>query len=190
MRPGNERVSPRRATPGWLTRLFNPRTDDDARGDGTRGPAPGERVELPRPLTTQRIAADLARRGYKFRVDPDGDVTGTWDGNRFWFLLLGEHDEILQIRGRWAGSLASSSSRLSVLQATNDWNRERIWPKVYARSETHGLTLYSEVSVDFEHGATDDQLAQTVSCGLVTAAQFFASVSALTPPPEISDDAR
>ena len=187
MRPGHDPVSARRARSGWFTRLFNPRTDDDTPGTVDDAAAPVD-VELPRPLTVQRIADDLSRRGYKFRVDNDGDVTGTWDGNRFWFLLLGEHHEILQIRGRWAGNV-QAASRLSVLQATNDWNRERIWPKVYARTETYGLTLYSEVSVDFEHGATDDQLAQTVSCGLVTAAQFFASVAALTPP-EISDDAR
>lgn len=187
MRPGNDRVSSRRAGPGWFARLFNPRTGEKP-ADGPDETGDNSEVELPRPLTSQRIADDLSRRGYKFRVDNDGDVTGTWDGNRFWFLLLGEHDEILQIRGRWAGNL-SVSSRLGVLQATNDWNRERIWPKVYARSESYGLTLYSEVSVDFEHGATNDQLAQTISCGLVTAAQFFASVAALTPP-EISDDAR
>jgi hypothetical protein len=68
-----------------------------------------------------------------------------------------------------------------VLQAVNDWNRERVWPKVYTRAEADGLALYAEVSVDFEHGATDAQLAATVSCGLVTASQFFATVGALTP---------
>ncbi|MFP3713625.1 YbjN domain-containing protein [Puerhibacterium sp. TATVAM-FAB25] len=137
-------------------------------------------VQRPTPLTTERVGDDLARRGYRFRVDADGDVTGTWDGNRFWFLLLGDHREILQVRGRWAG-LVPPSARLAVLQAANDWNRERIWPKVYTREEGGGMALYAEVSVDFEHGATDDQLAATVSCGLVTASQFFATVAALTP---------
>ncbi|PZR55553.1 YbjN domain-containing protein [Xylanimonas oleitrophica] len=139
--------------------------------------------QRPVPLTAQRVGDDLARRGYRFRIDDDGDVTGTWDGNRFWFLLLGDHDEILQVRGRWAGAV-SSRARLAVLQAVNDWNRERIWPKVYVREEDDGLALYAEVSVDFEHGATDDQIAATVSCGLVTAAQFFASVGVLTSDPE------
>lgn len=134
----------------------------------------------PQPLSSERVADDLARRGYRFRVDDDGDVTGTWDGNRFWFLLLGGSGEILQVRGRWAGSIPARA-RLAVLQAVNDWNRERVWPKVYAREEDAGLALYSEVSVDFEHGATDEQLAATVSCGLVTATQFFATVGALSP---------
>ncbi|QAY71858.1 YbjN domain-containing protein [Xylanimonas protaetiae] len=134
----------------------------------------------PAPLTTQRIGDDLTRRGYRFRLDDDGDVTGTWDGNRFWFLLLGDHEEILQVRGRWAGNVPPQT-RLAVLQAVNDWNRERIWPKVYARDEDDGPGLYAEVSVDFEHGATDEQLAATVSCGLVTASQFFGSLAALSP---------
>ncbi|MCL1871478.1 MAG: YbjN domain-containing protein [Promicromonosporaceae bacterium] len=141
---------------------------------GPAGPA-----DVPTPITSQRVGDDLARRGYRFRIDDDGDVTGTWDGNRFWFLTLGDHDEILQVRGRWAGTVPSRT-RLAVLQAANDWNRERIWPKVYTREEDEGLALYAEVSVDFEHGATDDQLAATVSCGLVTATQFFASLSTLT----------
>ncbi|ACZ30280.1 hypothetical protein Xcel_1249 [Xylanimonas cellulosilytica DSM 15894] len=154
----------RRAVPWWLSR----RT---VRPSVVTPPRPV-------PLSTQRIADDLARRGYRFRIDDDGDVTGTWDGHRFWFLLLGAGHEILQVRGRWAGDVPPHT-RLAVLQAVNDWNRERIWPKVYAREEGAGLSLYAEVSVDFEHGATDDQLAATVSCGLVTASQFFGSLGAL-----------
>jgi hypothetical protein len=140
-------------------------------------------TQRPEPMTSQRVGDDLARRGYRFRVDDDGDVTGTWDGNRFWFLLLGDHEEILQVRGRWAGNVPART-RLAVLQAVNDWNRERIWPKVYVREEDDGLAVYAEVSVDFEHGATDNQLAATVSCGLVTASQFFSSLGALTGDPE------
>ena len=172
----------------WLARLLNPRPPAARRPAGaqvrTLANAP---VEKPRPLTTQRVGDDLSRRGYRFRIDDDGDVTGTWDGNRFWFLLLGEHDEILQVRGRWAGALPAAA-RLAVLQAANDWNRERIWPKVYTREEGAGLALYAEVSVDFEHGATEEQLAQTVSCGLVTASQFFSTVASLAPPSDAEAD--
>lgn len=168
----------------WLARLLNPRPPAARRTAGTQTRTlTNVAVDKPRPLTTQRVGDDLSRRGYRFRIDDDGDVTGTWDGNRFWFLLLGEHDEILQVRGRWAGNLPTGA-RLAVLQAANDWNRERIWPKVYTREESSGLALYAEVSVDFEHGATEEQLAQTVSCGLVTASQFFSTVASLAPPPD------
>ena len=166
----------------WLARLLNPRPPVMRRGSGTQTRTLAKiEIEKPSPLSTQRVGNDRSRRGYRFRIDDDGDVTGTWDGNRFWFLLLGEHDEILQVRGRWAGALPPTA-RLAVLQAANDWNRERIWPKVYTREESTGLALYAEVSVDFEHGATDEQLAQTVSCGLVTASQFFSTVASLAPP--------
>lgn len=179
-------MSPARSSGGagrWLARLLNPRPPVVRRGSGTQTRTLAKKVEIekPSPLSTQRVGNDLSRRGYRFRIDDDGDVTGTWDGNRFWFLLLGEHDEILQVRGRWAGALPPTA-RLAVLQAANDWNRERIWPKVYTREESTGLALYAEVSVDFEHGATEEQLAQTVSCGLVTASQFFSTVASLAPP--------
>nr|WP_171783235.1 YbjN domain-containing protein [Isoptericola halotolerans] len=151
-----------------------------ARRRGRAG-QPGIRAEVPTPVTLARVGNDLARRGYRFRTDDDGDITGTWDGNRFWFLLLGDDSEILQVRGRWAGTVPDTA-RAAVLQACNDWNRERIWPKVYTRPEGSGLALYTEVSVDLEHGATDVQLAETVSCGLVTASQFFASVGPLSDP--------
>ncbi len=137
-------------------------------------------AQRPTALTAGRIADDLTRRGYRFRTDDDGDLTGTWDGNRFWFLLLGESKEILQVRGQWAGTV-SPQARLAVLQSVNDWNRERLWPKIYVREEEPGLALYTEVSVDFEHGATDEQLAATVSCGLVTASQFFESLGSMSP---------
>ncbi len=165
-------MSPTRAS--WLARLLfgNRRVKVDA---------PSTVAEAVSPLTMDRVGDHLRRRGYHFRVDEDGDITGTWDGHRFWFLLLGAHHEILQIRGRWSTRLPTTA-RLAVLQAVNDWNRERIWPKVYTREEGDGLTVCSEVSVDFEHGATDAQLGQVLSCGLGTAIQLFQSITAQLPP--------
>lgn len=166
-----------------IGRAVGQRVQGRSVGRGRRTLAPPVR---PLPLSSVRVADDLSRRGYRFRTDGDGDVTGTWDGNRFWFLLLGDHEEILQVRGRWAGTVPDQA-RLPVLQAVNDWNRERVWPKVYTRREGDGLALYAEVSVDFEHGATDEQLAATVSCGLVTASQFFTTVGTLVPGPTDTD---
>lgn len=160
------------ALSGWIQRVFgNPRPK-------TR--APGEVRERATPLTRDRVAAYLLARGYRFVLDDDGDLTGTWDGSRFWFLLLGEHGEILQVRGRWQRTLPTSR-RTSVLLAVNDWNRERIWPKVYVREEDGELALYSEVSVDLEHGVTTDQLAQLVACGLGTGVQMFSVLDELLP---------
>lgn len=136
--------------------------------------------ESPTPLTRERVADYLRSRGYRFLIDDDGDLTGTWDGNRFWFLLLGEHEEILQVRGRWQRQLPLERRR-AVALAVNDWNRDRIWPKVYVREEDGLLALYSEVSADLEEGATDVQIAQLLACGLGTGVQMFSSIEGVIP---------
>ena len=161
------------ALSGWIQRVFgNPRP---------KPARPHEVRERATPLTRDRIATYLLSRGYRFLLDDDGDLTGTWDGSRFWFLLLGERGEILQVRGRWHRTLPTNR-RTAVLLAANDWNRERIWPKVYVREEDGELALYSEVSVDLENGVTSTQLAQLVACGLGTGVQSFASFDQLLPP--------
>lgn len=158
---------------GWISRIFG-----NSRVKLVSTASPDER---PTPLTRDRVAAYLRRRGYKFVVDAEGDLTGTWDDNRFWFLLLGDHEEILQIRGRWHRQLPAEQRRALGL-ALNDWNRERIWPKVYLREEEGELALYSEVSIDLERGVTESQLAQAIACGLGTGVKMFDSLAGLLPP--------
>ena len=162
------------ALTGWISRVFG-----NARPKPPVAPEPVEHTTV---LTRDRIASYLAGRGYRYLVDEDGDLTGMWEGSRFWFLLLGEHHEIVQIRGRWHRTLPVPQ-RSSVLLAANDWNRERIWPKVYVREEDDELALYSEVSVDLEHGVTDTQLAQLLACGLGTGVQMFSALDSLLPGP-------
>ena len=140
----------------------------------------GPAAQQPAPLTRTRISDYLEVRGYRYLLDDDGDLTGTWDGSRFWFLLLGEHEEILQVRGRWQRTVPLER-RGGVALAVNDWNRDRIWPKVYAREEDGVLALYSEVSADLEEGATDDQLAQLIACGLGTGVQLFTAFDEILP---------
>ncbi|HQY33474.1 YbjN domain-containing protein [Actinotalea sp.] len=134
----------------------------------------------PRSLTSERIESYLLGCGYHVDRDEDGDLTGTWDGNRFWFLTLGDEHEILQVRGRWQQTLPESQ-RTAALLVVNDWNRERIWPKTYLRVEDDVVVMYGEVSTDLEHGVTDSQLGQLVSCGLGTSAQLFAALVDLLP---------
>jgi hypothetical protein len=140
----------------------------------------GSALQRTRPLTRERVEAYLVDRGYSVTFDEDGDITGTWDGHRFWFMLVGEEHEVLQVRGRWRRTLPYAR-RTAALLAVNDWNRERIWPKVYLRDEEDGTALYTEVSVDLEHGVTDDQLAQMIACGLGTGVQFFSALAGLVP---------
>ena len=65
--------------------------------------------------------------------------------------------------------------------AVNDWNRDRIWPKAYVREEDDALALYGEMSVDLEHGVTDDQLVRLVDCGLATTVQLFTATAPARP---------
>jgi hypothetical protein len=128
--------------------------------------------EIVEPLGRERIKSYLNSQEYNFRTDDDGDVFGLFDGHPFWFFLMGEQEEILQVRGRWRPSVDEGRA-VEVAQIVNDWNRDRIWPKAYTRTENGEIFVYSEVSVDFEHGATDGQIAQTMACGLATGVQFF-----------------
>ncbi|WP_372594871.1 YbjN domain-containing protein [Actinotalea sp.] len=134
----------------------------------------------PAPLATARIEAYLRSCGYESVHDDDGDLTGVWNSHRFWFIVMGESEEILQVRGRW-NRLVPVDERAQALLALNDWNRDRIWPKAYLRPEDGGLAVYGEVSADLEHGVTDAQLAEIVDCGLGTCVQFFAGLESLLP---------
>lgn len=134
----------------------------------------------PRPVTAERVAACLEARGYVVARDEDGDLTGIWGSDRFWFLLLGRDAEILQVRGRWHRTLPAEC-RGETLLVVNDWNRERLWPKVYVRTEGGSTAVYAEVSVDLEHGANDDQLDLVLRCGLSTAGRLFSALEQQLP---------
>ena len=158
------------SAPGWLLRVLG----------GLPSPLKSVGTQAPTPLTEARVSAFLNARGYRFTTDEDGDLTGTWDGHRFWFLLLGDDNEVIQVRGRWSRSLPLEQRAAAIL-ALNDWNRERIWPKAYLREESGALAVYSEVSADFEPGVTDLQLDQVLACGLGTGVQLFAGLDGLLP---------
>lgn len=157
--------------PRWLSRRPAP---------AGLSPPPLAFTALPRPVDRDRIGQCLTARGYRYVVDPDGDLTGTWNAHRFWFLLLGEERDVVQVRGRWARTLPPDQRRPALL-ALNDWNRERIWPKSYLREEEGRLAVYAEVSVDLEAGATDDQLDQILTCGLGTGVQLFKALDNQVP---------
>lgn len=91
---------------------------------------------------------------------------GTWDGHPVWFLLQGPRSDVLQVRGRLARAVRVRE-RVAVLRALNDWNRGRIWPKVYLRAEADEEVLYAELSTDLRAGVSDVQLAAHLTSALV-----------------------
>ncbi len=132
------------------------------------------------PLSTARVAETLSRRGFSFTTDDDGDLTGIWDGHRFWLMVTGEQQDVLQVRGVWHRTLAPER-RAAARLAVNDWNRDRLWPKVFYRAEDDGLVVYAEHSIDLEPGVNDAQLDQTIACGLLTGVQFFSELDLAFP---------
>lgn len=135
------------------------------------------------PLSRERIVAWLEDCGFSYFVDSDGDVGGLWHGWLFYFLALGERGEVLQVRGQWHRDL--TIERLEqVLEICNEWNADRIWPKTYTRVRDDGsVVVCGDVTVDVEHGVTDDQLDQLLQCGLTTGTMFFEHLDELFPDP-------
>lgn len=139
--------------------------------------------DAPTPVTTARIAEWFTRNDFSYFVDSDGDLGGLWRGRLFYFFLFGEESEILQIRGQWHREVAIERLE-EVLDACNEWNADRIWPKAYVRVRDNGMVhVIAEVATDLEHGVTDDQLNQLLFCGLSTGSMFFDAIDELYPDP-------
>lgn len=148
---------------------------EGANVETTPSAQPGNLISnAPPAVSIERIGAQLRAHGYRFSTDEDGDLTGVWDDNQFWFILGGAAHEVLQVRGRWRNTVPAQD-RTSALLAVNDWNRDHLWPKAYFRDEGD-LALYAEVSIDLECGVTDAQLQDILACGLVTTVQFFSEI--------------
>lgn len=137
----------------------------------------------PSALSTERIVDWIKDYGYSYFIDSDGDIGGLWHSRLFYFLLFGPEREILQVRGQWNREITIERVE-EVLEFCNEWNTERIWPKAYFRVRDNGMIqVYGEVAVDFEHGATDDQLDQVLACGLSTGAMLFDALDETYPDP-------
>ena len=138
---------------------------------------------VPTSLSRDRIAAWLERSGFAYFTDSDGDLGGLWHGRLFYFLVLGEHDEVLQVRGQWHRE-ATIERLEELLEACNAWNADHIWPKTYTRVRDDGsVVVCADITVDVEHGVTDDQLDQLLQCGLSTGSMFFDTLDADYPDP-------
>ncbi|MGY5763831.1 YbjN domain-containing protein [Brachybacterium sp. DNPG3] len=130
------------------------------------------------PLSMTRVEECLTRHGYAYVEDEAHPeiLRARFDDYRFQFMLSGEDHGILQTRGRWSHSV-DFSRKVQMIKLCNEWNMNRIWPKVYVRREAEGLLgVYGELSADFRAGALDSQLDSAISCGLSTVIAFFHSL--------------
>ncbi len=149
--------------------------------------APG-RVHLdprlvPVPITTGRVVAWLEQSGFSYFVDSDGDLGGLWHGRLFAFTLAGSDSQVVQVRAQWHRE-ATIERLEQLLELCNEWNADHIWPKAYTRVRDDGrVVVCADTTVDVEGGATDDQLAQILMCGLSTGLMFFERLDAEFPDP-------
>lgn len=124
------------------------------------------------PLGRERITAALDARGMEYGIDDDGDVGGYWDGHLFYFFLMGQTGQYLQVRGRWNRQVGVDQLG-PLLELVNEWNASHLWPKGYVRAEDDVVGVYAEHTVDYEHGVADEQVDLQLACGIATALQLF-----------------
>jgi hypothetical protein len=132
------------------------------------------------PLTIDRVAARLDARSSVYGRDSDGDLVGRWDGHPFWFITMGQQKEYFQVRGRWARAVPATEFG-NVLLGANAWSETMVWPKLYVRIEQEQVAVYTEHTVDYEHGVTDEQLDLHLTGGLASALRFFAKLEEMYP---------
>lgn len=137
---------------------------------------------VPLPLTREMVQGVLDAHEFHYITDDDGDFGGNWGDHRVWFMLMGDKEEIFQVRGTW-GRAVASEHKATLLRALNEWNRERIFPKMYARLNPASglLDVHAESSTDLEHGVTAEQLDVILMSGLETAMMAFEHLDAQAP---------
>lgn len=126
-------------------------------------------------VTLDRLRAVLDRHGYAFVEDEEHPdvLRARFDSYPFLFILTGEEGSILQVRARWTHSV-DVARKVEMSKLCNEWNMNRIWPKVYVRREGEAvLGMYGEYAADFALGASDAALDRTIQCGLATIISFF-----------------
>lgn len=138
---------------------------------------------IPTLLTQERISAWFKEQGFHFFIDSDEDLGGIWHSRVFFFFLHGEASEILQVRSQWNREV--TIERIDeLLTFCNSWNTERLWPKTYLRVRDNGMIqVCAEMSIDLEHGVTDDQLGVQLRSALSTQTAFWSSLDELYPDP-------
>lgn len=128
-------------------------------------------------LSQERLTQLFDQKKWHYYIDNEGDLGGNWDENQFFFLLRGKDSEILHIQGRWHNTVPLEKLEI-VREFINRWHRDKLWPKCYHRINDDGrISVFTEVPIDHEHGATDEQLYQQVSCAIGTSAQFFTALA-------------
>ncbi|MCL2423844.1 MAG: YbjN domain-containing protein [Micrococcales bacterium] len=130
------------------------------------------------PVTVDRLAEVLEAEELNFGYSEDHSrLGGFWDDHLVEFIFRGD---VLQIRAHWGRPL-SQDHAAELLDWLNTRNSQWIWPKVYLEREDDELAVAAEHSVNYEHGASDEQLLLHVQCAISTSLGAFRELDATFP---------
>lgn len=125
------------------------------------------------PLSQDRIKDALDSLELEWILDEDGDIACGWQDGTFYFLLGGPDDEVLMVRGFWRGTLDEADFQRAAL-ASNEWNSTRTFSRAAARiTPEQEVNVLGDLTVDYEYGISDEQLAQHLKCALSTITSLF-----------------
>lgn len=146
--------------------------------------APSAPLLTPAPVTRERLAASMTRRGYHYLTDTAGDLCGLWSYRFFSFYIV--RGSVLQIRGRWTRQ-ADLTRLWEMLAFTDAWNTQRPNPKCYVRVNDDGrVHVVTEVSVPIAAGLSDEQLDHHIAVGLMTGSAVFDELDRRYPDPVLT----
>jgi hypothetical protein len=80
----------------------------------------------------------LEQMKLSYMVDQDGDLGAQWAGFRTYFVFSGEDkQEVYSVRTYYDRAYPIED-RPRLLDAADDWNRRKLWPKVYTFTHDDG----------------------------------------------------
>lgn len=74
-----------------------------------------------RPISKERIEKIFDGQGWYYGRDDDDDVCGRWDGAPFFFLFMGQDQEILQVTARMAEEVPAERED-ELASVIEDWH--------------------------------------------------------------------
>lgn len=131
--------------------------------EGSQVPDPGEaHLQM---LTTERVIEFMERKEYHYALDDDGDPTAVFDHQLFWFIIHGELNSVLQVRGRLRLPV-NPERRSEALLMLNDAHREYVFPTLFIVDTDSGTRIMANYSVLAPQGLTDEQFDTALEHGV------------------------
>lgn len=138
------------------------------------------------PLTVGRIKSIIESNEWSVEENEHGGYGGRWDNAFVRFRLEGNNQEIFHINAFHVNPIPHESLD-EVLGFIEDRHRNTFWPKayIYHDEDNDQYRLHAEHNVDFEYGASDEQLNQQIHCALQTTVKLFQDINEQIPFPEV-----